>query len=95
MHKHFYQLLDTFAKLKADADAGPLDGDTDPVKAKYHKTVLARAKAAFTSRIQVARVKCVAERIMLITRTRTARGRPTGGRASATCDRARPTAAEK
>ena len=29
MHKDFYQLLDTLAKLKADADAGPLDGDTD------------------------------------------------------------------
>ena len=35
---------------------------TYPVQAKYHKAVLARAKAAFTSRIQAARVKCVAER---------------------------------
>ena len=46
------------------------------------------------SRIQVARVKCVAERIMYNTRTRTTRGRPIGGRASATCDRTRLTAAE-
>jgi hypothetical protein len=79
MHAYFYQLLDTFAKLKADGDAGPLDDDTDPAKAKYHKAFLARAKTAFVSRIQVARVKCVAERIMLITRT--AHGRPIGGRA--------------
>ena len=50
MHKHFYQLLDIFAKLKADADAGPLGGDTDPVKAKYHKMVLACAKTAFVTR---------------------------------------------
>ena len=93
MHKDFYQLLDTLAKLKADADAGPLDDDTDPVQAKYHKAVLARAKAAFTGRIQVARVKCVAERIIHITQTRTTRGRATGGRASATCDIPRLTAA--
>ena len=89
MHKHLYQLLETFAMPKADADAGPLDGDTDPVKANYHKAVLARAKAAFTSRIQVARVKCVGERIMYITRTRTAHGRPTGGRVRTTSDSTR------
>ena len=94
MHKDFCQLIDTLAKLKADEDSGPLDGDTDPVKVKYHKAVLARAKAAFTSRIQIARVKCVAERIMYITRTRTTRGCPSAGRASATRDRTRPTAAE-
>ena len=61
MHEHFYHHIDTFAKLKADADAGPLDDDTDPAKAKYQKTVFVRAKAAFMSRIQVARVMCLAE----------------------------------
>ena len=76
MHKDFYRLIDTLAKLKADSDAGPLDGDTDPAQAKHHKAVLARAKAAFTGRIQAARAKCVAERIMHITRTRTMRGCP-------------------
>lgn len=65
IYTHFHRLLDTFAKLKADADAGPLDDDIDPAKAKYHRTVLRRAKTAFVSRIQVARVKCVAERTML------------------------------
>jgi hypothetical protein len=29
MHKHFYRLIDTLAKFKADADAGPLD-NTNP-----------------------------------------------------------------
>ena len=33
MHKHFYCLLDTLTKLKADADAGSLDENTDPAKA--------------------------------------------------------------
>ena len=49
MHRHFYQLLETFSKVKADANAGPLDSDTDPEKAMHNKTVLARAKAAFMS----------------------------------------------
>ena len=79
MHRDFYRLLDTFAKLKADADAGPLDDNTDPAKAKFHKTVFARTKYALMGRIQVARVKCVAERIMLITCPHTRR--PTEGRA--------------
>ena len=59
MHRDFYRLLDTFAMLKADADAGPLDDNTDPAKAKFHKTVFARTKYALMGRIQVARVKCV------------------------------------
>ena len=63
MHRDFYRLLDTFAMLKADADAGPLDDNTDPAKAKFHKTVFARTKYALMGRIQVARVKCVAERM--------------------------------
>ena len=79
MHRDFYRLLDTFAKLKADADAEPLDHDTDPAKAKFHKTVFARTKSALVGSVQVARVKCVAERIMLITRPHTRR--PTEGHA--------------
>ena len=39
MHKHFHRLLDTFAKFQADADAGPLDDDTDPAKAMLHQRV--------------------------------------------------------
>ena len=31
MHKHFHRLIDTFAKFKADADAGPHDDNTSPV----------------------------------------------------------------
>ena len=79
MHKHFSHMLDTFVKLKADADAGPIDDDTDPAKAKLHKPVFARTKSALWGRIQVARVKCVAERIMLITCPHTRR--PTEGHA--------------
>ena len=77
MHKDFYRLLDTFTTLKADADAGTLDDNTDPAKAKFHKTVFARTKYALMGRIQVARVKCVAERITLITCPHTRR--PTEG----------------
>ena len=76
VHKHFYRLLDTFAMLKADADAGPLDNNTDPAKAKFHKTVSARTKYALMGRIQVARVKCVAERIMLISHAEMTDGPP-------------------
>ena len=76
MHKDFCQLIDTLAKFKAEADAGPLGDDTDPVQAKYQKAVLARAKAAFTGRIRAARARCVAERNMDITRARTMRGCP-------------------
>ena len=79
MHKHFYRPLDTFAKLKADADAEPLDHDTDPAKAKFHKTVFARTRSALVGRIQIARVECVAERFMLITCPHTRR--PTEGHA--------------
>ena len=68
MHAHFHRLLDTFAKLKAYADAGPLGDNIDPAKAKYHKSVYGRTKAGLVGRIQVARVKCVAERIALIIR---------------------------
>jgi len=67
VHKQFYKLIDTFAKFKADADAGPLDNNTNPTAAKFHKTVFSRTKFSLMGRIQVARVKCVAERIMLIT----------------------------
>jgi hypothetical protein len=67
VHKHFYKLIDTFAKFKADADAGTLDNNTNPTAAKFHKTVFSRTKFSLMGRIQVARVKCVAERIMLIT----------------------------
>ena len=34
MHQHFRRLIDTFANFKADADAGPLDNNTDPATAK-------------------------------------------------------------
>jgi hypothetical protein len=72
-HKHFYRLIDTFAMLKADADAGPRDNNTNPTAAKFHQTVFSRTKFSLMGRIQVARVMCVEERIMLITRPHTSR----------------------
>ncbi len=68
MHKHFYRLIDTFANFKADADAGPHDDNTSPASIKFHQSVFSRTKSLLMGRIQVARVKCVAERIMLVTR---------------------------
>ena len=68
MHKHFHRLIDTFAKFKADADARPHDDNTSPASIKFHQSVFSRTKSLLMGRIQVARVKCVAERIMLVTR---------------------------
>ena len=68
MHKHFHRLIDTFAKVKADADAGPPDDNTSPASIKFHQSVFSRTKSLLMGRIQVARVKCVAERIMHVTR---------------------------
>jgi len=70
MHKHFHRLIDTFAKFKADADAGTPDDNTSPASIKFHQSVFSRTKSSLMGRIQVARVKCVAERIMHITRPR-------------------------
>jgi len=70
MHKHFHRLIDTFAKFKADADAGTPDDNTSPASIKFHQSVFSRTKSLLMGRIQVARVKCVAERIMHITRPR-------------------------
>ena len=68
MHKHFHRLIDTFAKFKADADAGTPDDNTSPASIKFHQSVFSRTKSLLMGRIQVARVKCVAERIMHVTR---------------------------
>ena len=68
MHKHFHRLIDTFAKVKADADAGTPDDNTSPASIKFHQSVFSRTKSLLMGRIQVARVKCVAERIMHVTR---------------------------
>ena len=68
MHKHFHRLIDTFAKFKADSDARPLDNNTSPASIKFHQAVFSRTKSFLMGRIQVARVKCVADRIMLIAR---------------------------
>ena len=38
MHRHFHRLIDTFAKFKADADAGPHDS-TSPALNKFHQAV--------------------------------------------------------
>ena len=69
VHKQFYRLIDAFAKFKADA--GPQDDKlttlTPPRPSKLLKAIFTQTKFSVTGRIQVARVKCVAERIMLIT----------------------------
>ena len=46
MHKHFHRIIDTFAKFKADADAGPHDNNTSPASIKYHQAVLSRTKSS-------------------------------------------------
>jgi len=65
---YFHRLIDTFEKFKADADARPHDNNTSPASIKFHQSVFSRTKSLLMGRILVARVKCVAERIMLITR---------------------------
>ena len=45
MHKHFHRLIDTFAKFKADADAGPLDNNTSPASIKFHQSVFSRTNS--------------------------------------------------
>ena len=82
-YKHFHRLIDTFAKFEADADAGPLDDNTSPALIKLHQSVFSRTKSSLMGRIQVARVKCVAERIMHITRPHNQRPRPAPSPASA------------
>ena len=65
--------LTAFAKFKADKVAGPLNNDrtrqglgfdnrTDPA-AKAQKAIYVRPKSSLVGRIQVARVKSIAERI--------------------------------
>ena len=83
MHKHFHRLIGTFAKFKADVDAGPLDANASPASTKFHQSVFSRTKSFLMGRIQVARVKCVAERIMCITRPHIPRPRLAPSPASA------------
>ena len=75
MHSQFHRLITAFARFKADKIAGPLpanargvgyDDSTDPA-VKAHRAIYVRTKSSLTGRIQVARVKTIAERIMRIT----------------------------
>ena len=77
MHSQFHRLITVFAKFKADKIAGPLpvdrtrqglgfDNRTD-LAVKAHKAIYVRTKSSVTGRMQVARVKSIAERIMRIT----------------------------
>ena len=74
MHSQFHRLTTAFAKFKADKIAGPLpvnrarqglgfDDRTDPA-VKAHKAIYVRTKSSLMGRIQVARVKSIAERII-------------------------------
>ena len=71
MHSRFHRLVTAFAKFKADKVAGPLpvdrtrqglgfDNRTDPA-VKAHKATYVRTKSSFVGRIQVSRVKGIAE----------------------------------
>jgi hypothetical protein len=76
MHSQFHRLITAFARFKADKIAGPLpanarqgvgyDDSTDPA-VKAHRAIYVRTKSSLMGRIQVARVKTIAERIMRIT----------------------------
>ena len=77
VHSQLHRLITAFAKFKADKIAGPLpvdrtrqglgfDSRTDPA-VKAHKAIYVRTKSSLMGRIQVARVKTIAERIMRIT----------------------------
>jgi hypothetical protein len=77
MHSQFHRLITAFARFKADKIAGPLpvnraqhgigfDVRTDPA-VKAHRAIYVRTKSSTMGRIQVARVKTIAERIMRIT----------------------------
>ena len=77
MHSQFLRLITAFARFQADKIAGPLpvnrarqglgfDNRTDPA-VKAHKAIYVRTKSSLMGRIQVARVKTIAERIMRIT----------------------------
>ena len=77
MHSQFHRLITAFARFKADKIAGPLpanrarqgvryDDSTDPA-VKAHSAIYVRTKSSLMGRIQVARVKTIAERIMRIT----------------------------
>jgi len=81
MHSQFHRLITVFAKFKADKIAGPLpvdrtrqglgfDNRTD-LAVKADKAIYVRTKSSVTGRMQVARVKSIAERIMRITIPRT------------------------
>ena len=77
IHRQFHNLI--AAKFKADADAGPQDSSaqnrhgsvpewpqnriSDPL-AKATMPIFARTISSLMGRIQVARVKCVAKRMM-------------------------------
>jgi len=77
MHSQFHRLITAFASFKADKIAGPIpvnhagqgfEFDTRTVPAvKAHKAIYARTRSSLMGRIQVARVKTIAERIMRIT----------------------------
>ena len=71
MHCQFHRLITAFAKFKADKIAGPLPVDrtrqglgfddlTDPA-VNAHKAIYVRTKPSFVRRIQVARVKSIAQ----------------------------------
>ena len=76
MHSQIHRLITAFARFKADKITGPLpdraqrglgsDDRTDPA-VKAHKAIYVRTKSSLMGRIQVARVKTIAERIMRIT----------------------------
>ena len=77
MHSQFHRLITAFARFKADKIAGPLpanrarqgvryDDSTDPA-VKAHSAIYVRTKSSLMGRIQVARVKTIAERILRIT----------------------------
>jgi hypothetical protein len=73
LHSQFHRLITAFAKFKADKIAGPLTDDrtrqglgfdnrTDPA-VKTHMAIFERTKSSLMGRIQVARVKSIAERM--------------------------------
>ena len=77
MHSQFHRLITAFARFKADKIAGPLpvdrtrqglrfDNRADPA-AKAHKRICVRIRSSLMGRIQVARVKSIAESIVRIT----------------------------
>ena len=71
MHCQFHRLITAFVKFKADKIAGPLTDDrtrqglgfdnrTDPA-VKTHMAIFERTKSSLMGRIQVARVKSIAQ----------------------------------